>query len=345
MNYHLLPWRDRNGKVRSVSGQGMGRHGIQRYGINLGMIRKVCFRFLIATLVVLLSFTHVYSDTGAVISDNTVIIQFDGPLKNAAREVIELYPRVKKEIEGILGWEIDFKPSILLIKENSKFQEVVENPHIIAFADPHRNLIAIDYSRMNVSPFTLEVTVKHELCHLLLGKHIPDDRLPRWLNEGFCQWVTGGIGEFMVDDRQPNLRKASLSGQLIPLWLLSGRFPSQRDQMALAYEESRSVVEYMIAEHGQSGVVNIMNNMKHGDTVDEAIKKVLFVSIGELERQWILYLRERVTWAGYLAANIYLIILFAAALLTICGFLRIVMRRRLRAAQVEEDNEDEVTGG
>ena len=298
------------------------------------------FRLLLVIVFFLLTLTPVYSDNLAFIDDNEVIVRYDEPLKNAAREVAELYPVTKKELEGILGWKIDFKSSIVLIREGAKFQKIIANPHVIAFADSHKNLIVIDYSKMNVSPFTLGVTLKHEMCHLLLGRNIPSDRLPRWLNEGFCQWVTGGVGELMIDDKQPNLNKASLSQRLIPLVLLSRRFPFDRDQLVLAYEESKNVVEYMVAEYGQRGVVSILNSLKDGNDIDEATKKSLSISLDELERSWILYLQERVTWIGYLAANIYTILLFAAALLTICGFLRIIIRKRRRNSKTDEDEEE-----
>jgi hypothetical protein len=144
----------------------------------------------------------------------------------------------------------------------------------------------------------------------------------------------------MIDDRQPNLNKASLSRRLIPLRSLHRNFPSERDHMALAYEESTNVVEYMVAEYGQRGVVRIMNSLKDGNAIVEAIQNIIYVSRDELERRWILYLQERVTWAGYLAANIYTILLFAAALMTICGFLRVIIRKRHRNSQTDENEEE-----
>jgi hypothetical protein len=98
------------------------------------------------------------------------------------------------------------------------------------------------------------------------------------------------------------------------------------------------VVEYVVAENGQRGVVNVMGYLKAGEPIDEATKRLIGFT-DELERRWILFLQERVTWIGYLATNIYTILLFAAALLTICGFLRIIIKRRLRAARVEDDDE------
>lgn len=299
------------------------------------------FHFLLVIVLFLSTFAPAYSDNLASIQDNDVIIRFDEPLKNAAKEVIGLYPRIKEELEGILGWKIAFKPSILLVRENTAFQEIIANPHIIAFADSYKNLIVVDYLKMNVSQFTLEVTLKHEMCHLLLGSNIPDGRLPRWLNEGFCQWVTGGISELMVGDSQPNLNKASLSHRLIPLASLNRNFPIDRDQLILAYEESKSIIKYMVTEHGQGDVVNIIHYLKDGDTIDEAIRKALSISLDELEKRWILHLQKRITWAGYVATNIYTILLFAAALLTIWGFLRVVIRRQRKTRLADMDDEDD----
>ena len=296
-------------------------------------------RLLLVVVICLSVFTPLYAGSLGIIEGSDFIVRYDEPLKNAAWEVIELYPRIKHELEGILGWEIDFKPSILLIRENARFQEITANPYIIAFAIPGKHLIVIDYSKMNISPFTLEVTLKHEMCHVLLGSNIPDERLPRWLNEGFCQWVTGGIAELMIDDRQPNLSKASLSYRLIPLTLLSRSFPGDKNQLILAYEESKSVVDYMVTKYSRSGVVSILGYLKTGDTIDEATRKGLFLTLDELEKGWTQYLQGKVTWIGYLAANIYTILLFVAAILACAGFVRVLMKRRRRALMPDEEDD------
>jgi hypothetical protein len=290
-------------------------------------------------LIFLAPYNVLHADSNGIIEGNDATVRYDEPLKNAAREVIALYPRIKDDLEEILGWKIDFKPSILLTRDHEEFLKMTANPYIIAFAVPAKHLIAIDYSKMNISPFTLEVTLKHEMCHLLLGKNIPDDLLPRWLNEGFCQWVTGGIAELMIDDRQPNLSKASLSHRLIPLRSLSRHFPGDRDQLILAYEESKSVVDYMVTEYGRNSVVSILGYLREGDTIDDAVRKGLSLTLAELEKRWIQHVQGSVTWIGYLAANIYSILFFAAALLTIFGFLRLIIRRRLRSSEIDEDDE------
>jgi Peptidase MA superfamily len=304
------------------------------------MVLLASLRLLLVAVLCLPAFTFLHADSLGIINDKELVVQYDEPLKNAAREVIVLYPRIKHDLEGILGWKIDFNPSIWLIREHTRFQEMTVNPYVIAFAVPSKNLIVIDYSKMNISPFTLEVTLKHEMCHLILGNNIPDVRLPRWLNEGFCQWVTGGIAELMIDDKQPNLQKASLAHRLIPLASLNMHFPGDKNQLILAYEESKSVVDYIVTGSGPGGVVSILGHLREGDAIDEATSKSLSLTLDELEKHWIQYLQGNVTWIGYLAANIYMILLFVAALITVFGFIRIIIKRRLRASRIEEDDEE-----
>jgi hypothetical protein len=274
------------------------------------------------------------------VESSGVTIHYDEALKNAAGEVLELYPRIKRDLEGILGWQVDFTPVVILIGDHAKFLKITDNPYITAFAVPARRIIVIDYSRMNINPFTLGMTLKHEMCHLLLGDRIPDERLPRWLNEGFCQWVTGGIAELMVDGRQPSLSKAMLAHRLIPLATLRGHFPGDREELILAYEESRSVIDHMVAEHGRDALISILGYLSKGDALDEAMRKALSLGLDEFERQWVNDLQGRTWWVGYLAANIYSIILFAASLLTIGGFWRLIARRRLRTRLADEDDGD-----
>lgn len=76
---------------------------------------------------------------------------------------------------------------MLLIKDGKTFHRIAKNSLIVAIAIPEQYLIVIDYSKVHIHPFTLEVTLKHDVCHLLLHHHIPGDNLPKWLDEGISQ--------------------------------------------------------------------------------------------------------------------------------------------------------------
>lgn len=277
---------------------------------------------------------------GSAVETGDLSVRFDEPLENAAVAVATLYPSIRKELEDSVGWPVDFRPTVVLVRETARFQGLVGNPMAAAVAIPRDNLIVIDYSKMNTRPFTVEVTLKHELCHLLLERHIPGDRLPRWLNEGYCQWVTGGMSELLSGNKQANLQRALLANRLIPLSALSSEFPKVGEELILAYEESKSAVDYIKSEFGAEGIHRILRNLKEGHTVEGAVLQGLSVSLSEVEARWYRYLERRVTWFTYVAHNLYEILFFVAALLTVYGSVRLVIARRRRSRRADDEDED-----
>lgn len=302
--------------------------------------RKI-FSFVRLILAVLLSgLSYAGEDTRA---DERVIVRFDSSLHNPAGEVLRVYPLVREELLKVLGWKTAFRPEIVLVKDSASFRKVSESDLVSAIAIPLKNRIVIDYSKMNISPFTLEATLKHELCHLELHHHIPGERLPRWLDEGICQWVTGGISEIMMYGNRSTLRAAALSNRLISVERLSESFPADGKDLILAYEESRSVVEYIEKEFGTSGVLSILDHMGSGDSVEIAVQKSLSIPLGELEKRWRSSLVRKTLWLSYISDNLYEMLFLFSALIAICGFFVILKKKRAYRDEEEDDRgEDEL---
>jgi len=187
-------------------------------------------------------FDPIFAEDTGVIEEEAVSIRFTGSLHSAAEKLAEVYPRLKAELETTLQWKLDLRPTIFLTKDSRAFQKIIGNDVIVAYAIPRRNLIVIDYSKMKIPPFTIEATVKHELCHLLLHHHIRGGVLPKWLDEGVAQWVSDGIAEILIDGKRSVLSEAILSGKHIPIRFLADSFPDDRNRLMLAYEESKDFV-------------------------------------------------------------------------------------------------------
>jgi len=154
---------------------------------------------LILPALALFFITPLFAQELNTIQKNGVNILYDEPLRPVAEEAIELYPLIKRNIEKILFWEVNFIPTVILIKDSVTFQMMAGNDLIVAYAVPYRDLMVIDCARMKTEPFTLEAIMKHELCHLLLHKNIKDQNLPVWLDEGVAQWVSGGLADIIMD--------------------------------------------------------------------------------------------------------------------------------------------------
>ena len=103
------------------------------------------------------------------------------------------------------------------MRGNAAFQEMAGNKLVTAFAVAERNLIVIDYSRMDRIPFDLEDTFKHELTHILLHQRIGGPYLPKWLDEGVAQWASGGMADILRTGDKDLLQQAVLSHRLLSL--------------------------------------------------------------------------------------------------------------------------------
>ncbi len=272
-----------------------------------------------------------------IIQTGEVVILAEDPLVSAAEEVVEIYGGLKAELEGTLGWRVDFRPTVLLIIHRKKFVEMAGTSLIVAFAVPDRKLVVIDYSQVTRHPFSLRSILKHELCHLLLHRHVEDANLPKWLDEGVSQWVSEGVAEIIMGKKQVKLRDAILSGNYIPLEALEKGFPRDEKSLVLAYEESKSLIEFIDSEFGREGILRILERLKEGDEVNVAIQKALSIGLVELEGRWHHHLRKRTTWFTYISTNLYGILFFLAALITIWGFVRAIIRKR----KYEDERDDQ----
>ncbi len=145
--------------------------------------QRISLLFLLATCFISFA-TCLYGGDFHVIEEKHVKVVFDPSLESAAQDVAEMFPHLKANLEREIGWSLNLIPSVLLMKDRKTFQRMSESPLTVAFAVPARNLMVIDYTRTLVSPFSLEITLKHELCHLLLHHHIRGHDFPRWLDEG-----------------------------------------------------------------------------------------------------------------------------------------------------------------
>lgn len=267
-----------------------------------------------------------------------VTVRFEKPLRTVAMGVIRMYPEIKQELEKILRLDIDFAPTIILIRDTDSFQKIAGNRLAVAFAISKDNLIVIDNSKMKTRPFSLGVTVKHELCHLALHDYAGKGNLPRWLNEGIAQWVSDGIADILIGEDRDILKKATLSGRYIPMSSLASKFPSETHLLRLSYEQSKSFVAYIIKEHGIEGVLSILDHLRKGDRADAAVMSGLSVSMYELEERWHAYLKRRTTWLTYFSSHIYETIFAFAALFLTYGFIKFLIRKS--AYKDEEDMED-----
>jgi hypothetical protein len=274
----------------------------------------------------------------ARIETGSLAILFDESLSRGAKEALEIYPGIKEDLEKTLKQKISFRPTVVLIKDTEVFRKMTDSSLTVAFAVPERNVIVIDYSRMNIDPFTIALTMKHELCHLLLHQIAKQGMIPRWLGEGIAQWVSAGIPEIMISSKRSRLNEAILSGKSLDMRALAESFPRDEESLYLAYEASKSMVAYMIEKFGMEGMIRILDRIKQGEEWETAISLALSIPFVELQKNWREDLKKKLTWYTYLINNLYEILFFLAALAALIGFVRAYLKKRAYMRQGEEDD-------
>jgi len=299
---------------------------------------KLFFLSLLTGLITIMLWQSTVAAGTEVLQNDDIAVVYEPPLKAAADEVIRLYPILRQDLADIFGWRLNARPQVVLVKTNQAFQKIARHNLIVAFAVPDKNLIVIDYSRMSIRPFNLSITLKHEMCHLLLHEHINSGNLAKWVDEGVCQWASDGIGEILIDKSWSGLDAAIMAGQTLRLSRLEKRFPGDRASLTLAYEQSKSVVAFIDRQFGKQAILNILSDLKNGLTLETASMQSLSITINELENKWLTDIESTPRWLVYLANNLYGILFFLAAMLTVCGFfLRLKRKRRWEDAQEEYD--------
>ena len=297
------------------------------------------FKIIVSIYLILLPISLSATEPSVLQAEHVTVV-FEEPLRSVAQEVAGLYPVVKQELESTFQWSLDFRPTLVLIRDRQKFQQMVGTDLIVAYAVPGRNVMVIDYTRMNTSPFSLRSTLKHELCHLLLHHYIDRSNLPKWFDEGVCQWASDGMAEIVMDLRRSDLTRAVLSGRYFRMRELNAGFPGDKNSLQLAYAQSKSLVDYISREYGKEAILTILNNLRFGLSFEKAIQASLSISFQELEREWLDNLKRKNTWFTYLTIHMYEFLFVLGALIVVIGFVRVIIKKK-RYADLEDDDDEE----
>lgn len=140
------------------------------------------------------------------------------------------------------------------------------------------------------------VALRHELVHLALHNHL-GDRIPRWFNEGYATWASGGW------DAQAGwqIRLALLRGVAPPLDSLTLAWPSSAAQARLAYLLSASAVEFLARRGDERAFAAFLATWRRDGSFDDAFRSTYLITFGRFEREWREMVRSRYGWLLALA--------------------------------------------
>ena len=126
-------------------------------------------------------------------------------------------------------------------------------------------------------------TISHELVHVLLQRATANSNLPvpLWMNEGLAEY--GNVDQGIAYDRF--LEWAVDTNRATPFESLNV-FPGDPNLNLVAYGQSRSVVEYIIAEFGRDKMFELMAVIDSGIPFDAAMVRTYGFDTRGLDELW-----------------------------------------------------------
>ena len=263
-----------------------------------------------------------------VLQTPQVRVVHDPALKPRAVQIAEMSPAIIRSLENKLGLPFNLLPTVVPAPGRAAFRQMGGREWFTAFAVPRRQLVVLDLSRLDQRSGDLYATLKHEYAHLLLHQAIDRQRLPRWLDEGVAQWASDGLSEYLPAVQRSLLPQAASAGRLFYLEELRVRFPDDAQGLQLAYEQSRSFVNYLVRRFGDDALRGLLQSLAAGAAPWEAFEEALGAGLETTEDEWRAGLHSPGSWMASLAGHVYGLLFFLAAVATVLAYLRFRHRKR-----------------
>lgn len=266
-----------------------------------------------------------------------------------AARMAELHARSKEAVEEALGLSIPPRPRVILAPDDPELLRRYAllarggepPPGAVAIAFPARVVVLVRQGAL-LDPDELAATYRHELAHLALGplQLRRAERLPRWLEEGLAEWVSGRRADM---SERSTLGNWARSGSIPRLREWDASFPPHAAAGARAYLISLSFLEWVDRQQGGGGARRLVAALERGASLDRAFLEATGEEQIDAELAWKDALaREEPWWTAFLFR---IDVWSVAGVLALLAALRHWWRtRRLRAELARQDAEEDARG-
>lgn len=199
-------------------------------------------------------------------------------------------------------------------------------------AIPGRQLIILPAFASSRTPLQDPTTaLRHELLHLALNRYLPD-RIPRWFDEGYATWASGGWDA----SSGWRIRLALLRGAAPPLDSLTLGWPAGAARAELAYLLSASAVRHLATRGGEQAFAAFLAAWRRQGSYDAALRSVYLMTPEQFEQEWRSVVRRRYGWLLALG-QVGIFWVAVTVLFLVLGIRRRAhTRERMRALEEEE---------
>jgi hypothetical protein len=154
-------------------------------------------------------------------------------------------------------------------------------------------------------------TLRHEWAHLGLHGYLGDLRVPRWFDEGYAQWASGGFDA----NEAWRLRVLIALGRAPQMDSLELRWPAGREEAKVAYLLAASAVTYLIEAGGERGLEIFLGRWKDDRSFESAFRETFGTTSNQFEEDWKRHVRDRYGWIFLVSRSSVFWMLLALVLL------------------------------
>ena len=220
------------------------------------------------------------------ISEGPLTVYYYGPTETRAQSILDASLDATTNMARVLGVE-QVEPINIIAYNNYRHMSAALPPRAQtvreglitqgqAFTDIRVLLV------LGTDP-TIEGIASHEVTHVLV-----DDAagraytiLPAWLNEGLAEF--GNVAPSESYDNA--LLYGIYTRRVKPLAYLT-RFTGDPDDVVISYGQSRSVVSYLINTYGETMMAELMAQLDHTFSLDQAMLQVYGFDQDGLDTEW-----------------------------------------------------------
>jgi peptidase MA superfamily protein len=175
-------------------------------------------------------------------------------------------------------------------------------------------------------------TLRHEWAHLGLSADLGDLRIPRWFNEGYAQWASGG---FDVAGAW-KLRVLIAAGRAPVMDSLELRWPSGRQEARTAYLLAASAVTYLLEAGGERGLRLFLDRWKAQRSFETAFRDTFGLTVSQFEEDWGKHVKKRYGWLFLMSRSSVFWLVLALVLLFMVRGRHAYDRQRLAKLRATE---------
>jgi hypothetical protein len=163
------------------------------------------------------------------------------------------------------------------------FQQGLNQPDTVGGVAEPEYRIAFSVVANGDNAYAAQV-MPHEVTHVVFwdAAHNAYHGTPRWLDEGFAQYISQGYDS----TSRRTVTQAVQGGSLTSLLALTDFFPLDATRIYLAYAEAVSAVDFMVRKYGKPAVLKLVQAYAGGVSDDEAFTAGLGVDVKGFDTAW-----------------------------------------------------------